>query len=79
MIFQRTNSKYPPYNKLDAIEKKLDLIIKHLGLEIPQPDYEMEIRELKRKGKEIEAIKRYRELTGADLKEAKDYVDKLVN
>ncbi|HEU5097444.1 MAG TPA: ribosomal protein L7/L12 [Roseiflexaceae bacterium] len=28
-------------------------------------------------GNKIEAIKRYRELTGVGLKEAKDYVDRL--
>ena len=32
---------------------------------------------LARGGKKIEAIKRYRELTGVDLREAKDAVDRL--
>jgi ribosomal protein L7/L12 len=36
-----------------------------------------ELRELVRKGKKISAIKRYREVTGVGLKEAKDAVDRL--
>ena len=34
-----------------------------------------EIQDLLAKGNEIQAIKRYRELTGAGLKEAKDAID----
>ncbi|AAK79627.1 ribosomal protein L7/L12 [Clostridium acetobutylicum] len=40
-------------------------------------DVDTEIRELVRKGKKIEAIKRYRILTKVGLKEAKDYIDSL--
>ena len=36
-----------------------------------------EVYALAHQGKKIEAIKRYRELTGVGLKEAKDYVDRL--
>jgi ribosomal protein L7/L12 len=36
-----------------------------------------EVYELARHGNKIAAIKRYRELTGVGLKEAKDYVDRL--
>ncbi|MBC8043781.1 MAG: ribosomal protein L7/L12 [Rhizobacter sp.] len=36
-----------------------------------------EIEQLIRQGNQIEAIKRYRDLTGAGLKEAKDAVDAL--
>ena len=36
-----------------------------------------EVRALALQGNKIQAIKRYRELTGAGLKEAKDYVDAL--
>jgi len=36
-----------------------------------------EVHALAAQGQKIEAIKRYRELTGVGLKEAKDYVDRL--
>ena len=77
MFFGKPSPKAPPYDRLDRIEKKLDLIMDHLGLVPPKPDYENEIKELKRKGNQIQAIKRYREITGAGLFEAKNYVDQL--
>ncbi|CAM5480212.1 hypothetical protein [Streptomyces pilosus] len=59
------------------VERKLDLILGHLGLEeeIPGKD---EIIGLVRAGKQVQAIKLYRETTGADLLEAKQAVDRLV-
>ncbi|WP_330252483.1 ribosomal protein L7/L12 [Nocardia sp. NBC_00565] len=63
--------------KIDRLERKLDLILEHLG--IPSPDASLdygEIDELLRQGKKIQAIKLYRELhTSAGLKEAKDAVE----
>ncbi len=41
------------------------------------PADESELRDLVRQGQKIEAIQRYRELTGAGLKEAKDAVEAL--
>ncbi len=66
--------------RLRRIENKLDLILDHLKLEFDQhamPDEELdeEVRTLADDGKKIEAIKLYRELTGAGLKEAKDAID----
>ncbi|MET7291640.1 hypothetical protein ABZS79_05705 [Streptomyces griseoloalbus] len=57
-------------------ERKLDLVLGHLGLrdEVPRLD---EIAALVRRGKRIQAIKVYREATGADLVEAKEAVDRL--
>lgn len=59
------------------IERKLDLVLGHLGLEeeIPRKD---EIIGLVREGKQVQAIKLYRESTGADLVEAKQAVDRMV-
>ncbi|CAL9503020.1 hypothetical protein [Streptomyces sp. enrichment culture] len=58
------------------VERKLDLVLGHLGLEeeIPRKD---EIIGLVRAGKQVQAIKLYRETTGADLLEAKQAVDRL--
>ncbi|MGW4023766.1 hypothetical protein [Streptomyces sp. NPDC005009] len=58
------------------VERRLDAVMRHLGLheEIPGRD---EILALVREGKKIQAIKLYRENTGADLVEAKRAVDRL--
>ncbi|WP_371102929.1 hypothetical protein [Streptomyces sp. PU_AKi4] len=58
------------------VERKLDAVMRHLDLheEIQGRD---EILDLVRQGKKVQAIKRYRENTGADLVEAKQAVDRL--
>lgn len=58
------------------IERKLDVVMGHLGLqeEIPGLD---DVRALVREGKQVQAVKLYRENTGADLVEAKQAVDRL--
>lgn len=63
--------------RLDRIERKLDLIMQHLGIADAQNDAVLaEVVDLARDPrKKIEAIKRYRELTGAGLAEAKTAVE----
>ncbi|MFN7020177.1 MAG: hypothetical protein ACK4WH_02460 [Phycisphaerales bacterium] len=61
-------------SRLARIERKLDLLLSHLGIAEPAPDH-ADIRELARSGRKIEAIKLYRERTGAGLAEAKAAVD----
>ncbi|MFF3894565.1 ribosomal protein L7/L12 [Streptomyces sp. NPDC001812] len=58
------------------LERKLDLVLEHLDLheEVPRRD---EIVALVREGKRIQAVKAYREVTGAGLAEAKEAVDRL--
>ncbi|MEV5608939.1 ribosomal protein L7/L12 [Streptomyces sp. NPDC052225] len=63
--------------KVDRIDRRLDLVLDHLGITEPEPDGLSEVRALVLQGKEIEAIKVYRRITGAGLKEAKDSVDAL--
>jgi ribosomal protein L7/L12 len=61
--------------RIDRLERKLDLIIKHLGLPSQDATPNEEIDELIRQGKKIHAIKVYRNLTGCGLREAKDAVE----
>ena len=61
--------------QLRRVEEKLDAILKHLNIEYSRVD--PKIVELVRDGQTIEAIKLYREQTGASLKEAKDFVESL--
>ncbi|MCZ4096034.1 MULTISPECIES: ribosomal protein L7/L12 [Streptomyces] len=63
--------------RIRLMERRQELILRHLGIEeVDAPDLR-EINELVRQGKKIQAIKAYRELTGAGLKEAKEAVERL--
>lgn len=63
--------------RLDRLEDKVDALLKHAGLEASKIPRQDEIVELARAGKKIEAIKIYRETTGASLAEAKSAVEQL--
>ncbi len=65
-----------PRRRLVRIERKVDLIVAHLGLD-PNQGVNPEVMERVKAGRKIEAIKLYRAQTGAGLKEAKDYVESL--
>ncbi|GHG06604.1 hypothetical protein ACIQUO_15440 [Streptomyces albogriseolus] len=60
--------------RVARVERKLDAVMRHLGLEeeVPRRD---EILALVRDGKQVQAVKLYREATGAGLLEAKQAVD----
>ena len=62
--------------RIARVEQKLDLILDHLGLSQADPALQ-QVTALLRDGKKIQAIKVYREITGADLKEAKDAVERM--
>ncbi|WP_423464750.1 hypothetical protein ACO229_09835 [Promicromonospora sp. MS192] len=66
---------------VERIERKLDLVIKHLGIEGPAaegiaPGTLAEIDRCIRSDRRIEAIKLYREATGAGLADAKRWVER---
>jgi ribosomal protein L7/L12 len=62
--------------RLALVERKLDAVLDHLGVEVPEPHLQR-VEALVGQGKTIQAIKAYREATGADLREAKEAVDRL--
>jgi len=62
--------------QLASLEAKVDAIAAQLGVVWPEPQYP-EVERLLAAGKEIAAIKAYREATGADLLTAKIAVDAL--
>lgn len=71
------------HRQLLRIERKLDAILEHLGLDLPDqasdgPGFMDEVRALANNGRKIEAIKLYRESTGVGLKEAKDAVEAMM-
>ena len=63
--------------RLAAVERKLDLVIEHLGLREAEPDAPAAVVQELLAGRKIQAIKVYREATGATLKEAKDAVEEV--
>ncbi|MFI7599348.1 hypothetical protein [Actinoplanes sp. NPDC049681] len=56
------------------IEHKLDAVIAHLGVTVPEPRYPA-VEELVRQGRPVHAVRAYRAETGADLLTAKQAVD----
>ncbi|MEV5719152.1 hypothetical protein AB0L41_35140 [Amycolatopsis mediterranei] len=62
--------------RLARVERKLDVIADRLGVSTEEPEL-AEVTALLRQGKKIQAIKAYRDRTGADLKEARDAVERL--
>jgi ribosomal protein L7/L12 len=62
--------------RLALVERKLDAVLEQLGVAVPEPHLER-VEALLREGRNIEAIKTYREATGAGLREAKDAVDRI--
>ncbi len=64
--------------RMARLEKKVDVLLDHFGLadqfRVPAND---QILQLLQEGRKIEAIKVYRETTGAGLKEAKEAVEEM--
>lgn len=61
--------------RLERLERRLDRIAEHLGLDANLPPDVKSFRELIRAGNKIEAIKEYREQHHVGLKEAKGAID----
>ena len=62
--------------RIASIERTVDAIAAHLGVTVPDPQ-PPEVLSLLAEGKDIAAVKAYREATGADLRTAKEAVDEL--
>ncbi len=59
-----------------AIERKLDLVLGHLGVTVPEERHE-EVERLLAEGRMIHAVKVYRERTGASLLDARNAVEEI--
>ncbi|MFE5892135.1 ribosomal protein L7/L12 [Streptomyces sp. NPDC002285] len=62
--------------RVARVERKLDLILDHLGLRDDDPRM-AKVVALLREDKKIKAIKEYREITGVGLVEAKEAVERM--
>ncbi|QHC20858.1 ribosomal protein L7/L12 [Streptomyces sp. GS7] len=66
----------PLEQRLARLEAKVDLLLAQAGVEQPQDPRMAQLDELLAEGKQIQAIKVYREITGAGLAEAKEAIDR---
>ena len=68
--------------EMQRLERKVDILLREAGIEVEEeegdsfPDMD-DVRYLLSQGRKIEAIKVYRQRTGARLKEAKDAVERM--
>ncbi len=61
---------------LGRVDAKLDLLLKEAGIEFdPYKDLPREVVDAVQRGKKIQAIKRYRDASGAGLRVAKDFIE----
>lgn len=66
---------------LSLLERKLDAIIHHLGIDVDAIEEELTRQELDKLkattfASKVEAIKAYRKMTGKSLRESKEFVDR---
>ncbi|GAA0269124.1 hypothetical protein [Cryptosporangium japonicum] len=62
--------------QLASVERKLDAVLGHLGVDVDELSYP-EVERLLGEGKTVRAIKEYRKVTGAGLADAKAEVERL--
>ncbi|MFG2829748.1 ribosomal protein L7/L12 [Streptomyces sp. NPDC048434] len=62
--------------RLQRLERKMDLLLVQAGIVEPEHPRMAEIDALLAQGKKIQAIKVHREVTGSDLVEAKEAVER---
>lgn len=75
-LFSGTSAPHPELlARLARLERKVDAILAALNVPLDEDGME-EVRALAAAGKKIEAIKLYREQTGAGLAEARDAVER---
>lgn len=75
-IFSLISSVNTLQKQVSLMNLKLDRIAKQIGAE--EPNIDNELRSLIVAGKKVKAVKELRDVTGMGLKEAKEYVDKLL-
>jgi ribosomal protein L7/L12 len=78
LLSQRSARARTDCGQIARVERKLDLILKHLGLEL-SVEAPARVQELALMGRKVEAIKVLRESNPwMGIKEAKDYVEGLM-
>jgi hypothetical protein len=77
-VFVRIAALEQRLRKLSRLDAKLDALLKHAGVVFdPYRDVLPQVADALGRGKKIEAIKAFRQATGVDLRDAKEYVEEL--
>jgi hypothetical protein len=77
-VFVRIAALEQRLRKLSRLDAKLDALLKHSGVVFdPYRDVLPQVADALGRGKKIEAIKAFRQATGVDLRDAKEYVEEL--
>lgn len=74
--FSASRQRRAQQHALDKLKARLDLVTAQLGVVVPEPEGIADVDALIRADRKVEAIKRYREITGDGLVEAKAAVDR---
>jgi ribosomal protein L7/L12 len=78
LLFIRLSSFERRLNRLSRLDAKVDALLKHAGITFDEfQDIPADVREALERGETILAIKRFRQATGAGLKEAKEFIDEV--
>ena len=78
LLFIRLSMLERRLNRLSRLDAKVDALLKNAGIHFdPFRDVPADVREALERGETIAAITRFRDLTGASLKEAKAFVDEV--
>jgi len=78
LLFIRLSALEQRLNRLSRLDAKVDALLTNAGIHFdPFRDVPADVREALERGETIAAIKRFRESTGATLKEAKAFVDEV--
>ena len=78
ILFMRLRAIDHRLNRLSRLDAKVDALLRASGVKFDElQDVPTGVREALERGETILAIKRFRQATGAGLKEAKDFVDEV--
>jgi hypothetical protein len=78
LLFIRLSAVERRLNRLSRLDAKVDALLRHSGVEFDAfQGVPADVQEALERGETILAIKRFRQATGAGLKEAKEVVDEV--
>jgi len=78
LLFNRVANIERRLNRLSRLDAKIDALLRNAGITFDEfQDCPPDVREAIDRNETILAIKRYRQTTGAGLKEAKEFIDEV--
>jgi ribosomal protein L7/L12 len=78
VLFARLSAVERRLSRLSRLDAKVDALLRNSGIQFDEfQDVPADVREALQRGETILAIKRFRQATGAGLKEAKEFIDEI--